>query len=83
MFDLIQYKILKIKRKIRINKREKIEDSAHKKKEVVCSDPEEEYQRVLRKSTMSAEEAFKERAEAKKKRNDEIRENLHKTDNVN
>ena len=82
-YDLDKPILMSDKLDIIWDKAEKTEDQGVKKKEVVCSDPEEEYQRVLRKSTMSAEEAFKERSEAKKKRNDEIRENLHKTDNVN
>ena len=46
-------------------------------------DPEVEYQRILRESTMTAEEAFRENEIAKRKRNEAIREKMHREDNVN
>ena len=46
-------------------------------------DPEEEYNRVLRESAMTAEEAKKEFEEAKNIRNAAIYEKLHREDNVN
>ena len=46
-------------------------------------DPEVEYQRILRESNMTAEEAFRENELAKRKRNEQIREKLHREDNVN
>ena len=53
------------------------------KKVYIEVDPEAEYQRILMESTLTAEEAFRKNELAKKKRNEELREKLHREDNVN
>ena len=53
------------------------------KKVYIEVDPEVEYQRILRESTMTAEEAFRENEIAKRKRAEAIREKMHREDNVN
>ena len=63
------------------DKSKKEDDSA--KKVFIKVDPEAEFERILRESTMTAEEAFQEKEEAKARRNAAIRDKLHRDDNVN
>ena len=63
------------------DKSKKKDDGA--KKVFIEVDPEAEFQRILRESAMTAEEAFREKEEAKIRRNAAIREKLHREDNVN
>ena len=63
------------------DKSKKKDDGA--KKVFIEVDPEAEFERILRESTMTAEEAFREKEEAKIRRNAAIREKLHRDDNVN